>query len=452
MRSWVSLGVALVVLLAMPGCFRSPSTGAGRLLQAMENDDHGALTRALDAGADPNGKDWDGDPLLVYALYHGDEFVVQKLLEYGADPHIQYNEDSALNIAVGVGDAMGIVLIEHGATLLPGEDAAVLADAASKGSLESLRRLLEMGANPNPPNADDWHPLLSACEAGDAEAYALLLAAGASAPADAILEVSFESRNPEFIDAMLVAHPEASLPVGWLTNAVLTQPDSTTQWIYALIAARGRPSAAELADAFRAAAYENHAERLTYLIGLGADVAQGAPLAEVIIGAADRGDDEGGAAVVASLERLIEAGADLDAVTGDAKRSALLLVVESNAIGHEPFDFVAFLLGAGASVDLQDGAGQSALHLAAARGDPALTRQLLEAGANRALRDLEGRSAADLARARRPTGPGEVDTAARLFLKATGMGKMFELLRARYDEVLVLLGEDPATETVALAG
>lgn len=447
-----ALIVALSLVSVLSGCFRSPSTGAGRLLQAMDSDDHGALLRSLESGADPNGKDWDGDPLLIYALYDGDEFAVQKLLEYGADPQVVYEDESALHIGVGISDAISLALLDHGAALLPGEDTSALAHAASTGSLETLKRLLATGANPNPPDEGDWHPLVAACEAGEAEAYSLLVAGGAKAPAEELIDASFASGNPEFVDGLLAAYPDTPLPPGWLPTAIVMKArEPTRSWIEKLIAARGRPSQEDLSTALLAVAYANDPVLIAYTIELGADVTRGAPLMQVVAGVTDSSETRAPAAL-ASLDVLIQAGVDPDAWDGDAARSALMTAVEAKGWEGKP-EFITRLLQSGASVDLQDAAGQSALHLAAGRGDPPLTRLLVEAGADRALRDGEGRTPADLARDRRPKNPEDADKAARMFLKAMGMGKMFEIMRERYDEVLRILGEDPRQEeSIARSG
>jgi TonB family protein len=58
--------------------------------------------------------------------------------------------------------------------------------------------------------------------------------------------------------------------------------------------------------------------------------------------------------------------------------------------GHE--EIVEMLLAAGASLDRQNQAGETALHLAARHGRTASARLLLRAGADFALRDAEGRT------------------------------------------------------------
>lgn len=103
-------------------------------------------------------------------------------------------------------------------------------------------------------------------------------------------------------------------------------------------------------------------------------------------------DPELDAAKAAIVERLLDAGAELEQ-TGEASHTALTIA----AVGGFR-EVTRVLVQRGANVDHQDDFGQTALHSAAVIGDEELARVLLEAGADSSITDLQGETAQDLAR------------------------------------------------------
>jgi ankyrin repeat protein len=101
-------------------------------LQAVAKGDGRGLAEALEAGADPNGRDRWGVPVLAVAAGRGDLEAVRLLIHHGADP----------NLASTVGNS-------------------ALMTAAARGHADVARLLLEAGANPDAANtwglrAADW--------------------------------------------------------------------------------------------------------------------------------------------------------------------------------------------------------------------------------------------------------------------------------------------------------
>jgi ankyrin repeat protein len=104
----------------------------------------------------------------------------------------------------------------------------------------------------------------------------------------------------------------------------------------------------------------------------------------------------------ALIEALLEAGAELDAVSR-AGQTPLLLLLGARAAAGSPSpqrgltELTELMLARGADPDAQDQRGVGVLHAAAMHGLTDPCRSLLRAGADPALRDTLGRSAAEVA-------------------------------------------------------
>ena len=119
------------------------------------------------------------EPPLIAALFANDSGTALRLVEEGADPNVQSSRGaSALMMAVGRNGKIAHALLDRGAK----PDDAALINAARRGGLELVERMLQLGAN---PRAQEKHSqdsaLTRACQASaDAEPIArLLLDAGA---------------------------------------------------------------------------------------------------------------------------------------------------------------------------------------------------------------------------------------------------------------------------------
>ncbi|TKB58366.1 ankyrin repeat domain-containing protein [Ferrimonas aestuarii] len=119
--------------------------------KALKAGDVELTLKLLDCGANPNAKLSNGVPLLVYAAQMGNKAMVEKLLLKGvATNHLTKGGRSAIWEAThDKRSALVRLLLEHGADAnacfnrMP-----VLSQAVVNGDTESVRLLLDFGANP----------------------------------------------------------------------------------------------------------------------------------------------------------------------------------------------------------------------------------------------------------------------------------------------------------------
>jgi hypothetical protein len=108
------------------------------------------------------------------------------------------------------------------------------------------------------------------------------------------------------------------------------------------------------------------------------------------------------AAATRMFDRLLDAGAPIDAMNRDGQTPLLLLLGATAAAGtrspnRELGDLVARLIHRGADLEVQDRRGVSVLHAAAMHGMREIADRLLRAGADPRRRDGLARSAHEVA-------------------------------------------------------
>ncbi|MYI67020.1 MAG: hypothetical protein F4107_13950, partial [Gemmatimonadetes bacterium] len=283
--------------------------------------DTALVSLLTDAGADVNARNDRGETPLVAARSHANEPVARKLLDLGADA-------SVLEGTAGL-DGPLCDLSDYSFLL--------------RSPAESLRDCLEAGFPLDGTDGFGQTPLVRLSGYGawsfdDSDKVELLLAAGADANARAI-------------------SGRTSLHI--IAEADTRHWDGKRKWT----GNPGRSAAAALLDA-------------------GADVNARDTLGETPLHKAVRQEDDSATFMVTLL---LEAGADVSARSGDG-RTPLHLAA---SLGRLPA--MAALLEAGAGVDARTTDGRTPLHLARQGGWPSATAALLEAGADPAPRDLEGR-------------------------------------------------------------
>lgn len=140
------------------------------------------IVRLIDAGHSPDEVDQEsGGTALHSAAIRVQVASMKALLAHGADiDRLDSLGESALSIAAGDEDDRGVeYLLSVGADVFAGSDDLPLASAASTGTVRSLRRLLDAGADPHHRDSNGWTALMHAAEAGHPGAIEVLIAAGA---------------------------------------------------------------------------------------------------------------------------------------------------------------------------------------------------------------------------------------------------------------------------------
>ena len=182
------------------------SIGSTSLMLAAQQGHATTIELLLRHNANPNAVDNDGTSALFFAAQEGFSKIVFALLDKGANPNVRDSHGAGpLLVAVQEGH-YGIVekLLEHeyfddvsGEMMKTDVDAArtdgitAIFTAAYLGRDQELELLIEAGANPNPPTANDGSikgeqpgmmedtPLCGAIAKGHANVVRMLIAAGA---------------------------------------------------------------------------------------------------------------------------------------------------------------------------------------------------------------------------------------------------------------------------------
>ncbi len=220
-----------------------PADAAGRMLaEAIDLGRVAVLKTLLDEGMSPEfPADW-GKSSLMYAVEEEKIDAARLLLKAGVDVNFMaepgdaraYKRSSrgtALHVAVGKDPAIFDLLLEHGAKPLPdpfyGKTPLHVAAASKEPSaIGQLKRLLELGADPNlrsrevpadqSGRVESWGEARTSLElavlAGSAEKVELLLAGGAK-PADGALPAALESESLDLVDLLIEAGTDVDRPV-----------------------------------------------------------------------------------------------------------------------------------------------------------------------------------------------------------------------------------------------
>ena len=374
--------------------------------------------RCLDAGADPNARDGEGQTLLHRALENRNPEVAALLLNAGADPN-----------AV---DWLGNPPLIQPISLNPRRYKNPDPEIAS----ELVRLLLAAGADPNPPPRGE-SPLSAAVRSGHTEVIRLLEAAGAEAdtrtadgsirerarPAGETLpddpdypcgDRSFlEFAPPESLRACLEAGARFDEPVWFdLTPLAFLAEEggaAVPAKIDLLLAAGADPNAVDgygqttLHRLVGRRSREDAIGRIAVpaLLDAGADVNARddrgrTPLHDAVEAAAWTSGPERDASFVVRL--LLRAGTEVNARTLLGE-SPLHMAAPTSRNPGAPTPrrnetvigpVISALIEAGAEIDARTEDGRTPLHAAIQTDQPAVVAALLEAGADPALRDDAG--------------------------------------------------------------
>jgi ankyrin repeat protein len=158
-----------------------------KLLRETKRGHLNSVKKLLEAGADPNAKDHDGDTALMYASIWGHIEVVKELLKHNAVINSK-NKDgfTALMYASRYGHTKIVQALieagvpdgtEQGRADINAEDKygyTALIDASMNGHTKVVRALLEAGANPMLKNHDNTTALMLASINGHIDIVKLL--------------------------------------------------------------------------------------------------------------------------------------------------------------------------------------------------------------------------------------------------------------------------------------
>ena len=144
-----------------------------------------AVGKLIEAGADVNARDAEGNTPLILASFYASPRCVELLLEKGADPNAANRAGVTALIRAATDYEKTRLLVDAGAkvgvrTADLGNTPLILA-ARRAGNSRTVRLLLERGAGATERNNAGISPIMSGAASGDLETVRLLLDAGAKA-------------------------------------------------------------------------------------------------------------------------------------------------------------------------------------------------------------------------------------------------------------------------------
>ena len=159
--------------------------GVTALYAATASADAAMTEKLLAAGADPNGRLLSGESPLMEAARRGNLAIVRLLLAGGADPNVQEANAGQNALMWAISERHGAVtaeLVQHGAdvNVRSKNGYSAISFAAQQGDTDSIRALIEAGANVNDvAPKSGLTPILIASAMGRTKAALLLLDKGA---------------------------------------------------------------------------------------------------------------------------------------------------------------------------------------------------------------------------------------------------------------------------------
>ncbi|PIN02571.1 26S proteasome regulatory complex, subunit PSMD10 [Handroanthus impetiginosus] len=149
---------------------------------AANDGDLNRLQQLVEAGADPNKTDYNGQSSLHRAASKGHEDIVQFLIQNKAEinPRDDFGKTPLFEAIKNRHDRVASLLVHAGASLSIDNAGSYLCEAVARKDLNLLRRLLDNGINPNSKNYDLRTPLHLAASEGLYKECVLLLEVGAS--------------------------------------------------------------------------------------------------------------------------------------------------------------------------------------------------------------------------------------------------------------------------------
>ena|GEM_PF-543493 len=158
---------------------------APELFAAIRDGDATAVGKLIEAGADVNARDAEGNTPLIFASFYATPQCVKLLLEKGADPNAANQSGVSALIRAATNFEKTRLLVDAGAkvgvqTADLGNTPLILA-ARRAGNSRTVQLLLERGASVAERNKVGISPIIAGAGSGDSETVRLLLDAGAKA-------------------------------------------------------------------------------------------------------------------------------------------------------------------------------------------------------------------------------------------------------------------------------
>jgi len=184
---------------------------SSNIFTAVKENDIGAVRSLLNQGIDPNSYEEDGDHLLMYAALYSSVDCMQLLLEKGSDPNKKNSFDETALIWSLHDPAKIKLLIQHGADVnakARSGNTAFLIAAVGHGKLETLKLLMNSGADVFAVNNKKENALIRAALFGDTATVSFLLGKGIDVnsyskdSATALLNAAFSVNTPVVIQLL----------------------------------------------------------------------------------------------------------------------------------------------------------------------------------------------------------------------------------------------------------
>ncbi len=348
------------------------------LLDAATDGAKDKVLALLGQGVDIEVRNEDGNTPLMLAYLGGHKETMKVLLDRGADIHAQNNTGvSPVRAASAKGHADRLrMLLDLGAGVTPELLNDLLFATATTGNADSIKVLLEKGADPNAKDRRGKTPLDIAVELNDNKSLSLFLAGRTPISPEtksAAFQASVQSGNVQAAQMFLDRGCDANMRTASGLPLLVLSADVGDKAMTKLLLSKGAdPNARDSAGkpVLISATEKAHAEIVSLLLNAGAD-----PQVK---------DNDGNIALVLAategrkdlVAALLSAAANPDATNAKGINPLLAAVSKGNK------DLVDLLLKRGADPNAPSPGGNSALLMAAFKGYTEIADLLVKAGAH----------------------------------------------------------------------